>query len=54
MEAEEKMTRFQTLIGKVDAAPGDPDAFIIQPAKAAQLAKQRNELARALAAAEEE
>ncbi len=52
--AEEKMTRFQTLIGKVDAALADPDAFIIQPTKAAQLAKQRNELARALAAAEEE
>ncbi len=52
--AEEKMTRFQTLIARVDTALADPDAFIIDPAKAAQLAKQRGELANALAAAEEE
>ncbi|MGB8278907.1 MAG: ABC-F family ATP-binding cassette domain-containing protein [Methylovirgula sp.] len=52
--AEEKMTRFQTLIARVDAALADPDAFIIEPVKAAQLAKQRGELARALVAAEEE
>ncbi len=52
--AEEKMTRFQTLLAKVDAALADPDAFIIEPVKAAQLAKQRNELVRALVAAEEE
>jgi ATP-binding cassette, subfamily F, member 3 len=52
--AEDKMARFQMLITKVDAALADPDAFIIDPAKAAQLAKQRGELAKALAAAEEE
>ncbi|MGO9135284.1 MAG: ABC-F family ATP-binding cassette domain-containing protein [Methylovirgula sp.] len=52
--AEEKMTKFQTLLAKVDAALADPDAFIVQPARAAQLAKQRGELANALAAAEEE
>jgi ATP-binding cassette subfamily F protein 3 len=52
--AEEKMTRFQSLIARVDAALADPDAFIVEPAKAAQLAKQRGELARALIAAEED
>ncbi|HEY5226660.1 MAG TPA: ATP-binding cassette domain-containing protein, partial [Methylovirgula sp.] len=52
--AEEKMARFQMLLGKVDAALADPDAFIIDPAKAAHLAKQRGELARALVTAEEE
>ena len=52
--AEEKMARFQTLIAKVDVALSNPDAFAKEPAKAAQLAKQRGELADALAAAEEE
>jgi ATP-binding cassette subfamily F protein 3 len=52
--AEDKMMRFQSLIARVDAALADPDAFIIEPTKAAQLAKQRGELAKALAAAEEE
>lgn len=51
---EEKMTRFQTLIAKVDAALSNPEAFTKEPTKAAQLAKQRGELADALAAAEEE
>jgi ATP-binding cassette subfamily F protein 3 len=52
--AEEKMSRFQSLIERVDQALADPDAFTKDPAKAAQLAKQRGELADALAAAEEE
>jgi ATP-binding cassette subfamily F protein 3 len=52
--AEEKMSRFQDLITRVDQALADPDAFTKDPAKAAQLAKQRGELADALAAAEEE
>ncbi len=52
--AEEKMSRFHDLIARVDQALADPDAFTKEPAKAAQLAKQRGELADALAVAEEE
>jgi len=52
--AEEKMTRFQELLKRVDSALADPDAFLNEPVKAAQLAKQRSELAAALATAEEE
>ncbi len=52
--AEEKMARFQELLERVDSALADPDAFLNEPVKAAQLAKQRSELAAALAAAEEE
>jgi ATP-binding cassette subfamily F protein 3 len=52
--AEEKMARFQDLIARVDQALSDPKAFVTEPMKAAQLAKQRGELETALAAAEEE
>jgi ATP-binding cassette subfamily F protein 3 len=52
--AEEKLQKFQDLIARVDKALADPDAFAREPAKAAQLSKQRGELERALAIAEEE
>jgi ATP-binding cassette, subfamily F, member 3 len=51
---EDKMQKFQDLIARVDAALADPSAFIKEPAKAAQLSRQRSELERALLAAEEE
>ena len=51
---EEKMAKFQDLIGRIDAALADRDAFIAQPQKAAQLARQRGELAKALTLAEED
>ena len=51
---EEKMGKFQDLIGRIDKALADRDAFVAQPQKAAQLAKQRNELAKALSLAEED
>ena len=51
---EEKMAKFQELIGRIDTALADRDAFIAQPQKAAQLAKQRGELAKALASAEDD
>ena len=51
---EERMAKFQDLIGRIDRALADRDAFIAQPQKAAQLAKQRGELAKALATAEED
>jgi ATP-binding cassette, subfamily F, member 3 len=52
--AEEKMARFQELLERVDSALSDPNAFLDEPIKAAQLAKQRSDLADALGAAEEE
>ena len=51
---EEKMAKFQDLIGRIDKALADRDAFIAQPLKATQLAKQRGELAKALTLAEED
>ena len=51
---EERMAKYQDLIGRIDRALADRDAFIAQPQKAAQLAKQRGELAKALATAEED
>ena len=51
---EEQIGKFETLIGRVDEALADPDAFVRGPQKAAQLAVQRRDLQRALAAAEEE
>jgi ATP-binding cassette subfamily F protein 3 len=52
-EAEEKVEKFTTLLARVDATLADPSAFSRNPQEAARLAKQRNELARALAGAEE-
>ena len=51
---EEKIEKFQKLIARIDEALSDRDAFIATPQKAAQLAKQRGELAKALAAAEDD
>jgi ATP-binding cassette, subfamily F, member 3 len=51
---EDRMQKFHDLIARVDAALAEPDAFVKEPAKAAQLAQQRGELERALVAAEEE
>ncbi|HWG07200.1 MAG TPA: ABC-F family ATP-binding cassette domain-containing protein [Beijerinckiaceae bacterium] len=51
---EERMKKFEDLIARVDAALAAPDAFTKDSAKAASLAQNRAELARALAAAEEE
>ena len=48
------MAKFSDLIKRVDAALADPQAFVKDPAKAAELAKQRGELERALATAEED
>ena len=53
-EAEAKMERFQGLMARVDEALSHPEAFVKDPAKASQLAGQRAELEKALAAAEEE
>ena len=51
---EERMAKFQELIGRIDKALADRDAFIAQPQKAVQLAKQRGDLAEALMLAEED
>lgn len=50
---EEKMTKFQDLIARIDTALSDPDAYQKQPEKAAQLAKQRADLEAALVEAED-
>ncbi|WP_297298239.1 ABC-F family ATP-binding cassette domain-containing protein [uncultured Methylovirgula sp.] len=52
--AEEKMAKFQDLLARVDQALAAPGAFATAPDQAAQLARQRNDLERALAAAEDE
>jgi ATP-binding cassette subfamily F protein 3 len=51
---EERIAQFQGLIARIDKALSDRDAFIAQPTRAAQLAKQRVDLAKALAIAEDE
>ncbi|MBL8590733.1 MAG: ABC-F family ATP-binding cassette domain-containing protein, partial [Methylobacteriaceae bacterium] len=53
-ETEARMEKLQTLLARVDAALASPDAFARDAAQAANLARQRGELAQALAAAEEE
>ncbi len=52
--AEEKIAKFQDLLARVDKALMTPEAFSATPGQAAQLARQRSDLARALAAAEDE
>ena len=52
--AEEKVEKLTTLLGRVDAALASPEAFTRNPPEAARLAAQRDELAQALAAAEEQ
>ncbi len=51
---EERIAKFETLRGRIDAALAEPETFVKEPAKAADLSRQRAELDRALAAAEEE
>ncbi len=51
---EEKIARFEGLIARIDKALADGGAFQREPAKAAQLARQRGELTVALAQAEDE
>jgi ATP-binding cassette, subfamily F, member 3 len=52
--AEEKVEKFTQLLARVDEALAAPDAFSRNPQEAAKLASQREELARALASAEEQ
>jgi ATP-binding cassette subfamily F protein 3 len=52
--AEEKMAKLQDLLARVDQALAAPDAFTAKPDQVAQLARQRGDLERALAAAEDE
>ncbi len=51
---EERMAKFQGLIGRIDTALANPDTFRRDKGKAATLAQQRKECERALTAAEEE
>ncbi len=52
--AEEKVEKFTQLLARVDEALAAPDAFSRNPQEAARLAAQREELAQALAVAEEQ
>jgi ATP-binding cassette subfamily F protein 3 len=52
--AEEKVNKYTELLARVDAALSDPNAFARNPQEAARLATQRDELAKALAGAEEQ
>ena len=51
---EARMLKLNGLVERVDAALADPDIFVKQPEKAAELARRRGDLANALAAAENE
>ena len=51
---EEKIAKLTALVARVDEALADRDAFVAAPQKAAQLARQRGELAKALEVAEDE
>jgi ATP-binding cassette subfamily F protein 3 len=51
---EERMEKLSTLIGKIDAALADGTAFVDEPKRAKLLAKQRGDLAAALARVEAE
>jgi ATP-binding cassette subfamily F protein 3 len=52
--AEDKVEKFTGLLARVDEALAAPDAFVRNPQEAAKLAAQREDLAKALAAAEEQ
>ena len=52
--AEQKMEKLSTLLARVDEALQAPDAFLKDPAKAAQLSGQRAELEKTLMGVEEE
>jgi ATP-binding cassette subfamily F protein 3 len=51
--AEDKVEKFAALLARVDAALADPQVYARNPEEAARLAAQREELAKALAGAEE-
>ena len=51
---EDKIAKLTALVARVDEALADRDAFVAAPQKAAQLARQRGELAKALEVAEDE
>jgi ATP-binding cassette subfamily F protein 3 len=51
---DEKMNNFRDLMGRIDKALTAPDVFKRDPAKAQQLAQQRQDLERALSRLEEE
>ena len=51
---EERMGKFQALIGRIDAALANPETFQRDKGRAATLGQQRKELEKALMAAEEE
>ena len=51
---EEKVEKFTALLARVDAALADPQAYARNPQEAGRLAAQREELAKALAGAEEQ
>lgn len=53
-QAEERVEKYARLLARVDAALAAPDAFSRNPQEAARLAAQRDELANALALAEEQ
>jgi len=53
-DAEAKVEKFSQLLARVDEALAAPDAFSRNPQEAAKLAAQREELAKALALAEEQ
>ncbi|HEY8578673.1 MAG TPA: ABC-F family ATP-binding cassette domain-containing protein, partial [Beijerinckiaceae bacterium] len=52
--AAERMTKFEDLLRRIDEMLAQPDAFTKETAKAAQLAQQRADVEKALAAAEDE
>ncbi len=51
---EDKIAKLTALVARVDQALADRDAFVAAPQKAAQLARQRGELAKTLEVAEDE
>ena len=51
---EDRIAKLGALVARVDEALADRDAFIAAPQKAAILAKQRGDLAKALETAEDE
>jgi ATP-binding cassette subfamily F protein 3 len=52
--AADRMTKFEGLAKRIDEALAKPGAFAKDPARAGQLAQQRSEVSKAIAAAEDE
>ena len=51
---EDRIAKFETLLKRIDTVLAAPDAFTKDPAKAAEISRQRNDVERAIAKAEEE